>query len=182
MEVRLSTFNNSSYRPGSFIKRFTWHYVNWVILQSGLLPFFGIKVFFLRLYGAKVGKGLVIKPFVNIKYPWFLTIGDHCWIGEGVWIDNLAPVILGSNVCLSQGSYLLTGNHDFTKSTFDLITKPINIESGAWIGAKSVVGPGVICGSHSILTAGSVITQDMEPYGIYQGNKAVKVKTRVIKG
>jgi putative colanic acid biosynthesis acetyltransferase WcaF len=181
MEVRLSTFNNGSYRPGNFLKRFTWHYINWIVLKSGLFPFYGIKVFLLKLYGAKIGKGLVIKPFVNIKYPWFLSVGDYCWIGEGVWIDNLAPVRIDSNVCLSQGCYILTGNHDFTKSTFDLVIKPIQIQDGAWVGAKSVVCPGVTCGNHSILTAGSVVTQDMDPYGIYQGNKAVKVKTRVIE-
>ena len=132
------------------------------------------------MFGAKVGHGVVIKPSANIKYPWFLEIGDHCWIGEGVWIDNLAWVRLGSHVCISQGAMLLTGNHDYKKSTFDLITKEITIENGCWIGAKSIVCPGVTCKSHAVLSVGSVATQDLSAYTIYQGNPASEVRKRVI--
>src|SRR5690242_9560833 len=99
--------------------------VSAIFFQNSLFPFSGWKVFLLRLFGASVGKGVVIKPRVTIKYPWFLTIGNHSWIGENVWIDNLGKVAIGSNVCLSQGSMLLTGNHDYTKSTFDLMVKEI---------------------------------------------------------
>jgi acetyltransferase-like isoleucine patch superfamily enzyme len=79
--------------------------------------------FFLQGFSVKVVWGqnwqwVNIKPSVNIKYPWLLEVGDHVWIGEEVWIDNLAKVRIGSNVCISQGAMLLTGNHDFTKSTF----------------------------------------------------------------
>jgi putative colanic acid biosynthesis acetyltransferase WcaF len=90
-------------------------------------------------------------------------------------------VNLGNNVCLSQGSMLLTGNHDFRKKTFDLIIKPITLEDGVWIGAKSVVCPGVYAESHSILTVQSVVTSRMEAYTIYQGNPAKPVKIREIK-
>jgi putative colanic acid biosynthesis acetyltransferase WcaF len=121
---------------------------------------------------------VVIKPRVTIKYPWFLTTGDHSWIGENVWIDNLAEVSMGNNVCLSQGSMLLTGNHDYSKSNFDLIVKEITLEDGVWIGAKSIVAGGVICHDHSVLTAGSVATKEMEAYSIYQGNPAGKVRER----
>lgn len=121
---------------------------------------------------------MVIKPRVTIKYPWFLTIEDYSWIGENVWIDNLGQVNIGSNVCLSQGSMLLTGNHDYSKSTFDLIVKEITLEDGVWIGAKSIVAGGVNCRDHSVLTAGSVATKEMEGYSIYQGNPAVRVRGR----
>ena len=73
----------------------------------------GIKVALLRAFGANIGKGLVIKNNVIIKSPWYLTIGDNCWLGEGCWIDNLDRVTIGSNVCISQGAMLLTGNHDY---------------------------------------------------------------------
>ncbi|MDB5191411.1 MAG: wcaF [Segetibacter sp.] len=121
-----------------------------------------------------------MKPSVNIKYPWKLELGDYCWIGEKVWIDNLAPVIIGNNVCISQGAMLLCGNHDFTKSTFDLLVKPITLEDGVWIGAKSMVCPGVLCATHSILTVQSVATRNLSAYTIYQGNPALAVKKRIV--
>ena len=123
---------------------------------------------------------MVIKPGVNIKAPWFLSIGDFVWIGENVWIDNLVKVSIASNVCLSQGAMLLTGNHNYKKSTFDLMTGEIVLEEGVWIGAKAVVCPGVICASHSLLAVGSIATSNLEAYGIYQGNPAVKMREREI--
>ena len=120
-------------------------------------------------------------PFnVNIKFPWKLTLGNDVWLGENAWIDNLDEVIIGNNVCISQGALLLTGNHDYTLSTFDYRNAPIIIEDGAWIGAKTVVCPGVKVESHAILTVGSTATRTMEAYGIYQGNPAQKIRTRNI--
>jgi putative colanic acid biosynthesis acetyltransferase WcaF len=127
-----------------------------------------------------VGKGVVIKPAVSIKYPWKLEIGDHVWIGEKVWIDNLAKVRIDNNACISQGAMLLTGNHNYKKSTFDLLVGEIVLQEGAWVGAQSVVCPGVTCCSHSVLSVGSVAVSDLEPYSIYQGNPAVKVRARAI--
>ncbi len=132
------------------------------------------------MFGAKVGVGVVIKPNVNIKYPWFLEVGSHCWIGEGVWIDNLAKIIIGNNVILSQDSYLLTGSHDYKITTFDLMLGEILLEDGVWIGAKAIVCPGVKCHSHSVLSVGSIATQDMDPYTIYQGNPAIVKREREI--
>ena len=147
-----------------------------------MLPFPSyFKVKLLKLFGAKVGKNVVIKPDVHIKYPWFLEIGDYCWIGEGIWIDNLANIKLGDNVVLSQGAYLLTGSHDYKKEVFDLMLGEIVLEDGVWIGAKATVCPGVTCHSHSVLATGSIATKDLEAYGIYQGNPAVKKRERVIK-
>lgn len=134
----------------------------------------------LKLFGAKVGSGVVIKPGVNIKYPWKLIIGDFSWIGEDVWIDNIEQVIIGSNVCISQGAMLLTGNHNYKSVSFDLVIGSITLEEGVWIGAQAVVCPGVSCGSHSILTVGSVAPKNLEPYSIYQGNPAIKIRNRII--
>jgi len=99
-----------------------------------------------------------------------------------VWIDNLAKVEIGDNVCISQGAYLLTGNHNYKEETFDLIVKEIIIEDGVWIGAKSIVCPGVRLKTHSILTVGSVLTSDAEEYTIYQGNPAKSIRKRIING
>jgi putative colanic acid biosynthesis acetyltransferase WcaF len=92
----------------------------------------------------------------------------------------LVKVRIGSNVCVSQGAVLLTGSHNYKKPTFDLITGSIVLEDGVWIGAQAIVSPGVTAASHSVLTAASVATKDMEAYSIYQGNPAVKIRERVI--
>lgn len=135
----------------------------------------------LRGFGAKIGKGVVIKPEVNIKYPWLLSVGNYVWIGERVWIDNLVEVSIGDNACLSQGVMLLTGNHDYTSSIFELMVGKITIEEGVWLGAQTTVCPNVICKSHAVLAVGSVATNHLEAYSIYQGNPAQKIKERVIK-
>jgi putative colanic acid biosynthesis acetyltransferase WcaF len=181
MKVNLQEYNNRHYNPGAgLLKRLCWYVINAFFFNSAVLVSSGFKTFLLRSFGARIGKDVTIKPCVNIKYPWFLTIGNHVWIGENVWIDCLAPVTIGSNVCLSQGSMLLTGNHNYNKTTFDLVTGQIILEDGVWIGAKSIVCPGVTCFSHSVLSVLSVATKDLEAYGIYQGNPAVKKKVRVI--
>lgn len=179
--VNLSKFDNSWYKPGNTFKRFVWYFKNIFLFKSSLPWPNSLKIMTLRFFGAKVGRNVLIKPNVNIKYPWLLEIGDNVWLGEEVWIDNLAKVTIGNNVCLSQGAMLLCGNHDYKKETFDLIVKPIVLEDGVWVGAKSVVCPGVTMKSHSILAIGSVLTKDAEAYGIYQGNPAVMVKKREIK-
>lgn len=138
----------------------------------------GLKVAILKLFGSKIGKGVIIKPGVNIKYPWLLTIGDYSWIGEDVWIDNLAQVTIGLNCCISQGALLLCGNHNFRSESFDLIVKPITIEDGAWVGAKSVVCPGVTVKEDAIITVGSVATKSLDAATIYQGNPAVSKRKR----
>ena len=178
IKTDLAAYNNAWYRPGNPIKRACWYFVNTVFFRTSFFPFSGFKVFLLKLFGAKAGHNIRIKPAVNIKYPWFLKIGNNVWIGEAVWIDNLGMVSIGDNVCLSQGSMVLSGNHDYSKPGFDLIIKEIVLEEGVWIGAKATVCNGVVCKSHSVLSVGSVAVHNLEAYGIYQGNPAVKVKDR----
>src|SRR5882724_10849739 len=113
-QTQLYRYDNSWYSPGaSSFKRLLWYFINALFFQMPFNPSSSVKVFFLRLFGAKLGKGINIKPGVNIKYPWFLEVGDDTWIGEEVWIDNLTTVKIGKNVCLSQGAMLLTGNHNY---------------------------------------------------------------------
>ncbi|HTI60941.1 putative colanic acid biosynthesis acetyltransferase [Mucilaginibacter sp.] len=178
----LSAYNNSPYNPGgNALKRVLWYYTNILFFKSALFPFYGFKVALLRAFGAKIGRKVQLKPSVNIKYPWNLTIGDEVWIGENVWLDSLAMISIGSNVCISQGATLLTGSHNYKKSSFDLITRGITLEDGAWIGAGAIVNLGVTARSHAVLTAGSVATGDLEAYGIYQGNPAVRIRERIIE-
>ncbi len=180
MLTKLSEYNNSWYNPGSKIRRGLWYVTNILIMRNPFIPISTIKCSVLRMFGAKIGQNIVIKPRVNIKYPWFLSIGDNTWIGEDVWIDNLATVSIGKNVCLSQGAMILCGSHDYTRSNFDLVVKSVIIEDGVWIAAQATVSQGIICKSHSILSLKSVATRPLEPYGIYQGNPAKLVKKREI--
>lgn len=180
--MNLNLFRSTDFDKGAgFLKRLFWYYFNIFFFNSYLLPFNNFKKFILIMFGAKIGTGLIIRPNVNIKFPWKLEIGDNVWIGENTWIDNLDKVIIGDNVCISQGAMLLTGNHDYSIASFDYRNAPIIIEVGVWIGAKTVVCPGVTCKSHSILTVGSIATKDLETYRIYQGNPAKFVRERKMK-
>lgn len=170
-----------SWKDEKVFKRILWYFINVLFFLNPLNPIVSLKKFLLQLFGAKIGRGVMIKPGVNIKYPWSLEIGNYVWIGENVWIDNLGKVKIGDNACISQGAMILTGSHDYKKSTFDLIVRGTTLEDGVWIGAKAIVCPGIHCGSHSFLTAGSVVTKDMEPFMIYQGNPAMPIKKREIE-
>ncbi len=182
MPVDLSQYQNSWYSPGRPPwLRALWFFVGLPVLRSSWIPFSGMRRQLLRAFGAAVGRGVVIKPGVRVKYPWLLEIGEHCWIGEDAWIDNPAPVRLGASVCLSQGTYLCTGNHDWADPAFGLKLSPIVILDGAWVGAKAVICPGVQMGPGSVASAGSVVTKDLEPDTIYSGNPAMAVRTRVIR-
>jgi putative colanic acid biosynthesis acetyltransferase WcaF len=181
LQTNLSSYKNSSYHPGgNAAKRMVWFYINAWFFKTSILPVSGLKVWLLRLFGAEIGKKVVIKPGVNIKYPWLLHIDNNCWIGENVWIDNLVMVHIGKNVCLSQSAMLLTGSHNYKSPAFDLITGNIILEDGVWVGACAIVNHSVRVSSHAVLTAGSVATKNLEPYFIYQGNPAQKIRPRLI--
>jgi putative colanic acid biosynthesis acetyltransferase WcaF len=178
--VRLDRFDNAWYTPGrSLLVRVLWMALSRFVLATSL-PWPSVaKRALLRAFGASVGTGVVVKPSVRVKYPWHLSIGDNAWIGEGVWLDSLGPVTIGANACLSQGVMVETGNHDWTKPTFDLIVRGVVIEDGAWAAVRSLLLPGAHLSSHAVLGAGSVLSGPTEPYGIYVGVPARKVKDRV---
>ena len=179
--VNLDTYDNSWYKQKNFFIRLLWYFVNSFFFNTQLLIPQKFKTILLKTFGCEVGLNVVIKPSVNIKYPWLLSIADNVWIGENVWIDNLAFTTIERNVCVSQGAMLLCGNHNYNKSSFNLIVKPIKLEEGSWVGAKSIVCPGVTLFSHSILSVGSVANKDLAPFTIYQGNPAVKIRERKIQ-
>jgi len=162
-----------------------WVEALWIVIQSLLfssfLPGSRWRVLLLRLFGARVGRGLVIKPGVRIKFPWRLSVGDHSWIGEDVWIDNLAQVSIGAHCCISQGAYLCTGSHDWRDPVFSLISQPIQIEDEVWVAAQATVAPGVHIGAGAVLGLGSVATSNLDEGWIYLGVPAQPVKQREIK-
>jgi len=136
----------------------------------------GLRIAILRFFGAKIGQRVVIRSNVNITFPWRLQIGDDVWLGEEVLILSLAPVVIESNVCISQRAFLCTGSHDFRTPNFDLITKPITIRASSWVAAQVFVAPGVEIGEGSMVAAGSVVSQDVPPKTLVRGNPAVVVK------
>jgi putative colanic acid biosynthesis acetyltransferase WcaF len=183
MTVDLSNYDNRGYTPGrGLFVRLLWYVCNATLFATWLLPMSGPKRGLLRLFGARIGAGVVIKPRVNIKYPWHLSVGQHCWIGESSWIDNLVDVVIGDNVCISQGAYLLTGNHDYKDPRFGFMGVPITLDEGSWVGAFAIVCPGAHLARNSIVTVGSVLRGETAPDGIYSGNPATRVREREIAG
>lgn len=180
--VQLAHYDNSWYHPGrSVLRRAAWFFLGQPLLHASWLPSASLRVGLLRLFGARIGRGVIIKPSVSVKYPWHLSVGDHCWIGEHAWIDNLTSVSIESNVCISQGAYLCTGNHDWSDPAFGLMIAPIHLSEGSWAGARCILAPGARLGRCAVASAGAVITGDVPDFAIYAGNPARFVKTRVIR-
>jgi len=177
--IDLSLYDNSWYSPGrGMLIRALWFFIGLPIIRSSLLPSSSIRCFVLRRFGAKLAGGVVLKPGIRVKYPWLLSIGNNSWIGEEVWIDNLVEVKIGANVCISQGAYLCTGNHDWSDKSFGLNVRPIVLDDGSWVGARALIGPGVMIGECGIATAGSVVVKPIPAYEIHSGNPAAFAKRR----
>ena len=179
--VDLSRYNRRDYNPGRGpIVRALWFFVGLPLLRAALNPSTALRVWLLRSFGAKVGCGTTMKPGMRVKFPWRLEVGDFAWIGEDAWIDNLALVSVGNNAVISQGAYLCTGNHDWSRATFDLRTGPIRLEDGAWVGARAFIGPNVVLERCAIAGAGSVVTRSIPAFEVHAGNPAAFVRHRVI--
>ena len=176
--IDLNSYNTNTSAPGSFFRRASWYIISLIFFETRIPWPYALKRTLLSLFGCQLRDGLIIKPKVKIKYPWFLSVGSNCWIGEEVWIDNLCAVTLGDEVVLSQGAYLLTGNHDSKKRSFDLMLDPLEIKSGAWIAAKSIVCPGVSIGEYAVLIMGSVASKSLDKHSVYSGNPATFKRKR----
>lgn len=156
----------------------TWYLLKCTFFLSPLPWPNALKVGILRAFGASIGIGSVIKPRVNIHFPWKLTIGDHVWIGEETFLLNFEPITIGDHVCLSQRSFLCTGNHDFRAPDFKYRNRPINVGNGAWIGAQVFVGPGVTIEAEAVAAAGAIVLHDCPANTIIKGNPAAPTGKR----
>lgn len=177
--VDLSGYTPGGYRPGrGKLVQIVWYFVSVALFESGWFPMTGCKPAILRAFGARVGRNVTIKPNVRIKYPWRLSVGDHVWIGQEAWLDNLLDVRIGSHVCVSQRAYLCTGGHDHTKRGFDLQCGEIVLEDGSWVAAGSLVLGGVTLGANAIAAAGSVVTRNVGAAKIVGGSPARVIADR----
>jgi len=162
----------------SLPKRLAWYFVNLAVVYNPYLPLSGPRVLALRAFGARIGKGVNIKPHVKVKHPWKLTVGDGTWIGEECWIDNLDQVSIGRKAVLSQRTYLCTGNHDWSDPEMPLVTSPIRIGERAWICAGTTVAPGSEVGDGAVVGMGSVVNGKLPAGMICAGHPAVPIKPR----
>jgi len=177
--TNLSAYTNEGFdRGASKLKEGLWIIFSWALFRLCPFSFSAVKRFILRAFGAQIGDNVTIKPQVKITFPWKLAIGNDVWLGEECWLLNLEKIIIENNVCISQRAFLCTGSHNYKLPTFDLITKPILLEEGSWIGGGAWVGPGVTVGALAVLTAGSVATSNLGAIGIYQGNPAILARKR----
>lgn len=161
--VRLKDFNSSVglNRGASKLKETCWYFIKILFFLSSIPYPKSFKVLLLKLFGAKIGVGVIIKPRVNIHFPWKLEIGNHVWIGEEVFILNFEKVTIKNNVCISQRVFLCGGNHDYRDPSMLYRNGPIHLKAGCWIGACCFIGPNVTIGSDSVITVGSVVTKNI---------------------
>ncbi|WP_299797830.1 WcaF family extracellular polysaccharide biosynthesis acetyltransferase [uncultured Maribacter sp.] len=149
-------------RGASKIKEVIWYLTKVCFFLSALPYPSSFKVSLLKLFGAKIGKGVVIKPRVNIHFPWKLEIGDNVWIGEEAFLLNFELFKIGNNVCISQRSFLCGGNHDYREPAMPYRNGPIDLKDGCWVGACCFIGPNVVIGQDTVITVGSVIVNDQD--------------------
>lgn len=174
----LSAFSAADFDRGApRWKEAAWLAAKWFFFQTSVPWPSALRVALLRIFGASVGRGVVIRANVNVSFPWRLTVGDHVWLGEEVMILSLAPVKIGANVCVSQRAFLCTGSHDHQKKTFDLVVRSIALGAGCWVAAQSFIGPGVEVGAGSVVSAGSVVMSSIPAHVLVRGNPAQVVKS-----
>jgi putative colanic acid biosynthesis acetyltransferase WcaF len=172
--LRLDLYDNSDFdRGASRLKEALWVLCKCVFFLNPLPWPSAVRVWLLRLFGARIGSRVVIRSGVNITFPWRFTTGDHVWIGDEVFILSLATVTLGSHVCISQRAFLCTGSHAWRHETFDLRTRAIVVEDSVWIAAQAFVGPGTRIGDNSVVSAGAVVMKSMPSHSLAVGNPAV---------
>jgi putative colanic acid biosynthesis acetyltransferase WcaF len=174
--MNLAIYDNSDFDRGApRWKEAAWMLIRFLFFQNAFPWPSSLRCTLLRVFGAKVGRAVVIRANVNISFPWRLAIGDHVWIGEDVGILTLAPVTIESNICISQRAYLCTGSHHFRREDFKLQVAPITVREGSWIAAASFIAPGVEIGSGAIVSAGSVVFANVAPKMFVRGNPAAVI-------
>lgn len=164
------------YQQNGFDKgRAGWIILLWWFLQETLFPltphsFHAPRCFLLRLFGAKIGKGVVIRSTARFTYPWKISIGNYSWVGDDVVFYSLDTIQVGEHCVISQKSYLCTGSHDIRDPTFGLQVGAIAIGNGAWIATDCFIAPGVKIGANAVIGARSSVFRSMPAQYICWGS------------
>lgn len=177
-ETAADPYARPAFSVGNRVRRMMWTICWAVFYRFSPRPFFAWRALLLRMFGAKLGPTCKFYPSSRIWAPWNLICADLVAVGDGAEIYNPAPVRLGSHAILSQGAYLCGATHDFDDPAFPLLAYAMEVGAYAWVCARACVGPGVNVGEGAVLGLASVATRDLEPWGVYAGSPAVKVKER----
>lgn len=155
-----------------------WWFTRAILFRLSPQFMYGWRRFLLRLFGAKIGKSVILRPSVSITYPWKLAIGDFSWIGDDVVLYTLGNITIGKNTVVSQKSYLCTGLHDYLKTEFPICSKEILIDDECWLATDVYIAPGITIGKGTIVGARSSVFHNLEAGNIYVGSPAKFVKKR----
>lgn len=169
--------------PVGFRGRPGWYVQLWWTVQATLFrgsPQFAYRyrAALLRLFGAKVGKKVVIRPSATITYPWKVEIGDYAWIGDDTVLYSLGDISIGAHAVVSQRSYLCAGDHDYRAPDFKIRGQQITIGEQCWLAADTFVAPGVSIGAGSVIGARSSVFSDLPANMVCIGSPCRPVKTR----
>jgi putative colanic acid biosynthesis acetyltransferase WcaF len=162
----------------SRLGRLLWGACRALLYRPSPRPFHGWRAMLLRVFGAKLGAGCHFYPKSKVWAPWNLRCEDRVTLADDAEIYNPSPVMLGSHAIVSQGAYVCGATHLYNEPSFKLVSFEMRIGAYAWICARAMVSPGVNVGEAAILGLGSVAARDLEPFGIYVGAPARKVKER----
>lgn len=157
-----------------------WWMTDFFFFKLSPQVLYGWRRFLLRLFGAKIGKNVIIRPNVTITYPWKVSIGDNSWIGDNVELYSLGEIEIGSNVVISQKSYLCAASHDYDKEDFPIWSKKITIEDECWLATDVYVAPGVTIGRGTVVGARSSVFKDLPAGKVCVGSPAKPIKDRVL--
>ena len=163
------------------IGRALWMLVGKPLFRLSFHNWHRFRASLLRLYGAKLGRGVSIRPTADIEVPWMIDIDDDATIGDHAILYSLGKIRIGKRAIISQYAHLCAGTHDYTDHTFRLIRAPVTIGDDVWIGADAFIGPGVSVGSLSVVGARSSTYKDLGHKQVYVGNPAKPVKERVMQ-
>ncbi len=177
--VDLRRYHQPGYDAGgSRVKMLLWWLVQAIAFPLSLHTAHRWRCWLLRLFGAKIGQQVMIRPTARITYPWNIEIGDYSWVGDDVVLYSLVPIRLGQHCVISQKSYLCTGSHDISDPRFGLTTGEIVVENGAWIATDCFIGPNVRIGANAVIGARSTVFQTMPAAQICFGTPCKPVKPR----
>lgn len=162
-------------------RRLAWIVV-WKVLASWLPYFVGRRwrLWLLKIFGLKHQGPVSVYPSVKVWAPWNVEMGSYVAIDDEVNLYSAAKITIGTKVAISREAFICTASHDITKANRPLVTAPITIGDGVWIGARAIILPGVTIGEGAVVAAGAVVTKDVEPWAVVGGNPARIIKTRVL--